>query len=86
MAVIIPHRLDTGHLKSQLYWKILGFPGDTVVKIPPANAEDGRDLGLISASGRSLRGGHGNPLQHSRLGTFLENFFLITWFVGAKIS
>ena len=34
-----------------------------VLKTPPANAGDGRDLGLIYGSGRSPGGGHGNPLQ-----------------------
>ena len=32
-----------------------------VVKNPPANAGDIRDLGLIPGSGRSPGGGHGNP-------------------------
>ena len=35
-----------------------------VVKNPPANAGD---MGLIPGSGRSPRGGHGNPLQYSCL-------------------
>ena len=35
-----------------------------MVKNLPANA---RDVGSISGSGRSLRGGHGNPLQYSCL-------------------
>ena len=38
-----------------------------VVKNLPANAEDVRDVGLIPGSGRSSRGGHGNPLQYSCL-------------------
>ena len=38
-----------------------------MVKNPPANAGDVRDMGLISRSGRSPGGGHGNPLQYSRL-------------------
>ena len=33
-----------------------------VVKNPPANAGDIRDLGLIPGSGRSPGGGHSNPL------------------------
>ena len=33
-----------------------------VVKNPPANAGDIRDMGLISGSGRSPEGEHGNPL------------------------
>ena len=38
-----------------------------VVKNLPANAGDIRDTGSISGSGRSPRGGHGNPLQYSCL-------------------
>ena len=40
-----------------------------VVKNLPANAEDGRDTGLIPGLGRPSGGGQGNPLQYS----FLEN-------------
>ena len=40
-----------------------------VVKNLPSNAIDVRDPGLITGSGRSPGGGHGNPLQYS----FLEN-------------
>ena len=38
-----------------------------MVKNPPANAGDIRDLGSITGSGRSPGGGHGNPLQYSCL-------------------
>ena len=38
-----------------------------MVKNLPANAGDIRDVGSIPGSGRSLEGGHGNPLQHSCL-------------------
>ena len=38
-----------------------------VVKKPPANAEDVRDVGLIPGSGRFPGGEHGNPLQYSCL-------------------
>ena len=38
-----------------------------VVKNPPANPGDVRDIGLIPESGRSPGGGHGNPLQYSCL-------------------
>ena len=38
-----------------------------VVKNLPASAGDIRGKGLIPGLGRSLRGGHGNPLQHSCL-------------------
>ena len=38
-----------------------------VVKNPPANAGDARDLASIPGSGRSPRGEHGNALQYSCL-------------------
>ena len=41
------------------------FPGGIVVKNLPANAGDIRDLGSAPRLGRSLGGGHGNPLQYS---------------------
>ena len=41
-----------------------GFPGGAVVKNLPANAGD---AGSIPGSGRSPRGGNGNPFQYSCL-------------------
>ena len=38
-----------------------------MVKKLPANAGDIRDAGSIPGMGRSLGGGHGNPLQYSCL-------------------
>jgi len=38
-----------------------------VVKNPPANAGDIRDLVSVPGSGRSPGGGHGNPFQYFRL-------------------
>ena len=38
-----------------------------VVKNPPVNAGDTRDLRTIPGSGRSHGGGHGNPIQCSCL-------------------
>ena len=38
-----------------------------VVKNPPANAGDVRDVGSIPGWGRSPGEGHGNPLQYSCL-------------------
>ena len=38
-----------------------------VVKNPPVNAGDVRDVGLIPEWERSPGGGHGNPLQYSCL-------------------
>ena len=45
------------------------WPSQVVLvgKNPPANAGDVRDKGSIPGSGRSFRGGHGNPLQYSCL-------------------
>ena len=40
---------------------IVSFPGGSVVKNPPANAED---AGLIPGSGRFPREGNGNWLQY----------------------
>ena len=40
-----------------------------VVKNPPANAGDSRDVSLIPGLGRFPGGGHGNPLLYS----WLEN-------------
>ena len=41
---------------------------ELVVKNPPANAGDLRDLGSIPGSGRTPGGEHGHPLQYSCLG------------------
>ena len=41
---------------------LMGFPGGSVVKSPPANAGD---MGLIPGSGRFRGEGNGNPLQFS---------------------
>ena len=38
-----------------------------MVKKPPANERDLRDVGSIPGLGRSPGGGHGNPLQFSCL-------------------
>ena len=42
-------------------------PSKLVVKTPPANAGDIKGVSSIPWSRRSLGGGHGNPLQYSRL-------------------
>ena len=47
----------------------MGFPGDSVLKNPSANAGD---LDSISGSGRSPGGGNGNPLQYSCLGNPMD--------------
>ena len=38
-----------------------------MVKNPPANAGDIKDVGAIPGSGRPPGGGHGNPFQYSCL-------------------
>ena len=38
-----------------------------MVKNPPANAGDARDVGSIPGLGRSSGEGNGNPFQYSRL-------------------
>ena len=43
-----------------------GFTGVAVVKSPPANAGDPRDMGSIPGSGRSPAGG-GSPEEPGRL-------------------
>ena len=39
-----------------------------MVKNPPSNAGDAKDVGLIPGLGRCSREGNGNPLQYSYLG------------------
>ena len=50
----------------------MGFPGGTVVKNTPANAGDTRDAGLILGSGRSPKGGNGNPTPPFFLGNPMD--------------
>ena len=60
-------------LKQPYYLRVdkiqLGFPGGSVVKNPPANAEN---MGWISGSERSPGEGNGNPLQYSCLGNPMD--------------
>ena len=48
---------------------LLGFPGGSVVKNPPANAGD---VGSIPGLGRSPGKGNGNPLQYSCLENLMD--------------
>ena len=43
-----------------------------MVRHSPANAGDTRDLGSIPGSGRSPRGGNGNPLQYSCMENYMD--------------
>ena len=48
-------------------WSLEDFPGGSVVKNPPANAEYAGNTSLIPGLRRSPGGGYGNPLQYSCL-------------------
>ena len=52
---------------SNKYDGIMGISGGPVVKNPPANAGDTRDVGLIPGLGRSPGGENGTPLHYSCL-------------------
>ena len=54
-------------LNGGLSWWLGGSQVALVLKNLTANAGDVRDVGSILGSGRSLGGGHGNPLQYSCL-------------------
>ena len=43
-----------------------------MVRNPLATAGDVKDVGSVPGSGRSPRGGHGNPLQYSYLGNSMD--------------
>ena len=66
---VIEH--DDGNFPCLHTWG-LGFPGGSVVKNLPANAEDAGDAGLVLGLGRSPGIGNGNPLQYSYLGNSME--------------
>ena len=57
------------------------FPGSTVVKNPPANAEDASS---IPGSGRSPGERNGNPLHYSCLENPMERGAWWTTFMGLK--
>ena len=50
----------------------MGFLVALVVKNPPANARDIRELGSVPGSGRSPGGRPGNPFQYSCLGNSMD--------------
>ena len=49
-----------------------GSPGGSVVKNPPANAEDAEDESSTPQLGRSPGGGNGGSLQYSCLGNSMD--------------
>ena len=60
-----------------------GFPGDTVVKNPPANSGDS---GLIPGLGRSPGVGNGNLLQYSCLESSMDRGARLATVQGAAKS
>ena len=50
-------------------YRLMGFPGGSVVKHPPTKAED---LGSISGSGKPLGIGNGKLFQYSCLGNPMD--------------
>ena len=51
-----------------------------LVRNPPANAEDIRDMGLIPGTGRSPGGGNGNTFQYSCLENLMDRgVYCATW-------
>ena len=55
-----------------------------MVKNPPANAGDVRDVGSTTRLGRSSGGGHGNPLQYSCLENTMEEELGRLWSIGSQ--
>ena len=56
---------------SEIAWKS-GFTGGEVVKNPPANSGDTRDVASIPGLGRFPGEGNGNPFQYSCLGNPMD--------------
>ena len=50
----------------------MGFPGASVVKNPPVNARDARNVGSIIGYGRYPGEENGNPLQYSCLENLMD--------------
>ena len=59
--------LNQGLLHGRQILYQLSYQGSPVVKNPPSNAGDLRDVGLVPGSGRSPGEGNGNPLHYSCL-------------------
>ena len=68
LPLFLHHHLAFSSFLIFIYVAVLGFPGGSAVKNPPANAGDAGDASSVPRSGKSPRGGNGNPLQYSCLG------------------
>ena len=51
---------------------VCDFPGDAVVRNPPANVGDAGDIGLSPGSERAPGVENGNPLQYSCMGNSIN--------------
>ena len=71
-GILSPAVSPTFKYKNDLLSSAMGFPNGAVLKNPPANAGDTRDVGSVSGSGRSLEGGNVNPLQYCCLGNPID--------------
>ena len=66
---VVKLNLDQNGQRNDRKGNIFGGNGGSVVKNPPAGAEDSGDTCSVPRSGRSPGVGNGNPLDYS----FLEN-------------
>ena len=55
-----------------------------MVKNPPANAGDLRDMVSVPGSGRCPGGGHGNPFQYSCLENPMDRS--VWWAIGFRVA
>ena len=63
------------HTHTCMYIYIYGFPGGSVLKNLPANAEDARDMGSIPVSERSPGGGNGGGGNTKPVPVFITEKF-----------
>ena len=75
MLTLVPKRSQFSVIQLFHYYystNIIGFPGGSVVKNPPANAGDSEDGGSIPGLGRSPGEGNGKLLQYYCLGNPMD--------------
>ena len=60
------------YVRGNLCGQNIKNPKGSIVKSPPADAGDARDVGLIHGTGRSSGEGNGTPLQYSCLGNSMD--------------
>ena len=76
LPLFLPTLLPLGYLGMA----VAGFPGSSMVKDPPSNAGNVRDVGSIPGSG------NGNPLQYSYMGNPVDRGAWWTIVHGVKKS